>query len=77
MSNYQKIDTDLVGLGPMAGLIGIWDGNSGTDVSPGFPDRMITETEKRYREQWMLELISPAAENHDQKLRQLSFATNA
>ena len=77
MSNHQNDDVNMIGLGPMASLIGTWEGSSGTDVSPGVPDRMITETEKSYHEQWVLELVSPAAENHEQKLRQLTFTTNA
>lgn len=77
MSNDKKGDADLAGLGPLAGLIGVWEGNAGTDISPGMPDRMIAETEKTYRERWAFELVSPAAENHDQKLRQLVCDTNA
>lgn len=74
MSNHQD---NLAGLGPLAGLIGTWEGNKGVDVSPGVPDRMITETEKNYRERWVFEMISPAVENHDQKLRQVVGDTNA
>lgn len=77
MLTHQKNVANAIDLGPMAGLIGVWEGNSGTDVSPGNPDQMKTETEKGYRERWVLELMSPAAENHNQKLRQLTFATNA
>ncbi|MGH7782194.1 MAG: heme-binding beta-barrel domain-containing protein [Candidatus Binataceae bacterium] len=77
MSNYRESDTNLAGLGPLAGLIGVWEGIGGTDISPGVPDRMMTETEKSYRERWVLELVSPAVENHDQKLRQLTCVTNA
>ncbi len=79
MSTLQKIDEHLhpPDLGPLAGLIGVWEGNSGTDNSPGIPDRMITETEKGYRERWVFELVSPPVENHDQKLRQLICDTNA
>ncbi len=77
MSNDQKSDVNLAGLGPLAGLIGVWEGDGGTDISPGLPDRMMTDTETRYRERWALELVSPAVENHDQKLRQLTCITNA
>jgi len=77
MSDHQESDANLVGLGPLAGLIGVWEGTSGTDVSPGLPDRMMTDTETGYRERWALELVSPAVENHDQKLRQLTCTTNA
>ncbi len=77
MSNQQQTNESLINLGPLAGLIGVWEGNSGTDISPGVPDRMITETETNYRERWVFELVSPPAENHDQKLRQIIGDTNA
>lgn len=77
MSNHQKNDESLTGLGPLAGLIGVWEGNSGTDISPGKPDKLKTDTEKSYRERWAFELVSPAVENHDQKLRQVVCDTNA
>ena len=77
MSNHQASDPNLAGLGPLAGLIGVWEGNAGTDTSPGVPNRIVTEIEKRYRERWVFELVSPAAENHDQKLRQVICDTNA
>ncbi len=77
MGNNQASDATLVGLGPLTGLIGIWEGTGGTDISPGKPDRITTDTEKSYRERWVFELISPAVENHDQKLRQLVCDTNA
>ncbi|MGH7095398.1 MAG: heme-binding beta-barrel domain-containing protein, partial [Stellaceae bacterium] len=47
------------------------------DISPGLPDRTMTDIETGYRERWVLELVSPPAENHDQKLRQLTCVTNA
>ncbi|MGH8283969.1 MAG: heme-binding beta-barrel domain-containing protein [Gammaproteobacteria bacterium] len=77
MSNHQENNANMAGLGPLAGLIGVWEGNSGTDISPGKPDRMMTDTEKSYRERWVFELVNPAVENHDQKLRQLICDTNA
>ena len=77
MSTHQERDANLAGLGPLAGLIGVWEGKAGTDVSPGMPDRKITETEKNYHERWVFELVSPPAENHDQKLRQLVCDTSA
>lgn len=72
-SNIESLDA----FGPLAGLIGVWEGNDGKDISPGMPDRMQTDTETRYRERWAFEPVSPAAENHDQKLRQLVCDTNA
>ncbi|MEO9255339.1 MAG: hypothetical protein ABI305_07365, partial [Tepidiformaceae bacterium] len=77
MIDLQQPDTDLVGLGPMAGLLGVWEGHSGTDTSPGMPDRAMIDVENNYSEKWVLELVSPPAENHDQKLRQVTFATSA
>lgn len=77
MATDTKSDANLAGLGPLAGLIGIWEGDGGTDISPGVPDRMKTDTERRYRERWEMQLVSPAVENHDQKLRQLTCFTNA
>ncbi len=77
MSSHPARDANLVGLGPLAGLLGVWEGSRGTDISPGKPDRMMTDTETSYRERWSFELISPAVENHDQKLRQLVCDTNA
>lgn len=77
MTNDRSSGANLTGLGPLAGLIGVWESNGGTDISPGLPDRMKTDTERRYRERWEMQLVSPAVENHDQKLRQLTCFTNA
>lgn len=77
MGDHQKDDASTVGLGPLAGLIGIWEGTGGTDVSPGKPDHMTTDTERDYRERWEFSLIEPPVENHDQKLRQLVCDTYA
>ncbi|MEO6926435.1 MAG: heme-binding beta-barrel domain-containing protein [Rhodanobacter sp.] len=77
MANDQQNNAGLLDLGPLAGLVGTWEGNHGTDISPGHPDRMMTDTETSYRERWVLELVNPAVGNHDQKLRQLTCATNA
>lgn len=77
MGDNQQGDAALGGLGPMAGLIGVWEGNDGIDISPGMPDQTVTDTETGYRERWELELVSPAVNNHDQKLRQLKFFTSA
>ena len=77
MSTQQKQDANLEGLGPLAGLIGIWEGTGGTDCSPGKPDHMKNDTERNYRERWEFSLIDPPVENHDQKLRQLVCDTYA
>lgn len=77
MNNNQKAEANLAGFGPMAGLIGAWEGTSGKDTSPGMPDHMTTEVSNNYRERWVLAVVSPSAENHHQKLRQLTFDTSA
>lgn len=77
MSDQQKNDASTVGLGPLAGLIGIWEGTGGTDCSPGKPDHLETDIERNYRERWEFSLIDPPVENHDQKLRQLVCDTYA
>lgn len=77
MSTQQESNTDIIDFGPLASLIGVWEGTDGTDVSPGMPDRMTTDTERRYRERWVFEAIRPAVVNHDQKLRQVIADTNA
>lgn len=77
MGEHQKNIESMTGFGPLAGLIGVWEGSGGTDISPGLPDRMKTDTEKNYHERWVFEAVSPAVENHDQKLRQLVCDTNA
>lgn len=77
MSRSQDPIAEAIDYGPLAGLIGSWEGTSGTDVSPGKPDQQTTDTERRYRERWVFEAISPAVENHDQKLRQVIADTHA
>ncbi|NYT77199.1 FABP family protein [Alcaligenaceae bacterium] len=77
MSTAQENDVNLANFGPLAGLLGVWEGNDGTDISPGMPDRMMTDTESKYRERWVFQLITPHVENHDQKLRQIVCDTNA
>lgn len=73
MSNEQN----TIDYGPLTGLIGVWEGNHGTDLSPGMPDHLMDDTETSYRERWAFEAVSPAVENHDQKLRQIVGDTNA
>lgn len=77
MSTQQKHDENLAGLGPLAGLTGIWEGTGGTDFSPGMPDHMQTDVERNYRERWEFSLIDPPVANHHQKLRQLVCDTYA
>ena len=73
----KESSANTIDYGPLTGLLGVWEGNNGVDVSPGKPDQMKTDTEKSYRERWIFEAISPAVENHDQKLRQVVADTNA
>lgn len=77
MNAKTETGVDLAEFGPLAGLLGVWEGNSGKDVSPGEPDRMRTDTESNYRERWVFEPITPFVNNHDQKLRQIVADTNA
>lgn len=77
MSDPQESNDNTACLGPLAGLLGIWEGAGGTDISPGKPDCRMTDTETSYRERWEFSLIEPAVENHDQKLRQLVCDTYA
>ncbi len=62
-------------LGPLATLIGTWEGDAGTDVAPADPDRKATAT-SRYRERMTFEPIG-MVDNHDQKLCALRYFTTA
>lgn len=70
-------EQDKAAFGPLAQLLGVWEGNKGVDVSPGHPNRQNTDTEKSYLEKWVFEPILPHVENHEQKLRQIVADTNA
>ena len=61
--------------GPLAGLIGVWEGERGTDVAPGMPDRLGIDT-VGYRDRWSFAPIGKA-QNHDQMLTGLSCSTTA
>jgi hypothetical protein len=61
-------------LGPLAGLIGIWEGEKGTDTAP---DDDPTETEiNKYRER-MTFAPTGLVENHTQQLYGLRYSTTA
>lgn len=75
MSDLGEAGAKAIELGPLAGLIGIWEGDGGMDRSPGVPDRLQTDS-SAYRERWTFKAIGKA-ENHDQKLYGLSCATTA
>ncbi len=64
---------DANGLGPLAALVGTWEGDAGVDVAPA-PDRTPQET--RYRERLVLEAIGEV-DNHEQRLQALRYATTA
>ncbi|MEO7068130.1 MAG: heme-binding beta-barrel domain-containing protein [Rhodanobacter sp.] len=77
MNDHQNAGVKLAILGPMAGLVGVWEGNTGTDTSPGMPDQNETDVEHGYQERWELEHVPAGAQNHHQKLQVLTFATSA
>src|SRR5512138_1756553 len=62
-------------LGPLAALVGTWEGDTGTDIAPAAPDRMASAT-SRYRERLTIEPIG-MVDNHDQKLCGLRYFTTA
>ncbi len=61
-------------LGPLAGLVGIWEGEKGTDTAPD-DDRVSKEINK-FRERMTFEPTG-LVENHEQKLYGLRYATTA
>ncbi len=75
MDQPQQLDENIINLGPIAGLVGVWEGNSGADLSPGVPDRLQTDA-SAFRERWTIKPIGKA-ENHDQCLWGVSCATTA
>lgn len=75
MGDHREFDKDIIRLGPLAGLIGSWEGDNGTDLSPGVPDRLLTD-KSAFRERWIFRPIAKA-ENHDQVLHGLSCTTTA
>lgn len=77
MNNIKEEITSSLDIGPLAALLGIWEGTKGVDVSPAKPDHLAIDTETGYHERWVFEPFSPAAENHSQKLRQVICDTNA
>jgi len=60
-------------LGPLAGLMGIWEGDQGSDEAPS-PSRGMMQTS--YRERLVFEAMDPV-ENHEQKLFGLRYSTTA
>jgi hypothetical protein len=62
-------------LGPLATLVGTWEGGAGTDVAPAEPNRKETAT-SRYRERMTFEPIG-LVDNHEQTLCGLRYLTIA
>lgn len=60
-------------LGPLAGLVGAWEGTKGDDIAPS--DDRGTENNK-YRERLTLEHMGPV-QNHEQNLHVLRYSTLA
>lgn len=60
-------------LGPLATLVGVWEGDKGDDIAPS-DDRGVENN--RYRERFSLEMIGPI-QNHEQSLHVLRYATRA
>ena len=71
----MSIDADLAKLGPLGVLAGTWEGQPGTDVAPGDPDRNTTALSK-FRERMTFEPIG-LVDNHDQNLYGLRYSTLA
>lgn len=60
-------------LGPLAHLVGVWEGDKGDDIAPS--DDRGTENNK-YRERIVFEQVGPI-QNHEQNLHVLRYATKA
>ncbi len=69
------MNTDIIkNLGPLAGLVGIWEGDKGDDVAPS--DDRKTETNK-FRERMTFEPLGASVNNHEQTLYGLRYSTIA
>lgn len=60
-------------LGPLALLVGVWEGDKGDDIAPS--DDRGTENNK-FRERMTFETMSPV-QNHEQNLHVLRYSTKA
>jgi len=76
MSNHNQSskvnDNILAGLGPLAPLAGVWEGDAGVDIAPG----QSGAVETRYRERLSFEPLGPVV-NGPQVLYGLRYATTA
>jgi len=68
MSHEEKIRN----LGPLAPLVGVWEGDEGIDIAPT-PEG---PAESRYREHLVLEPFGPV-KNREQHLYALRYSTTA
>jgi hypothetical protein len=73
MTNFQPSKEQRDQLGPLANLIGIWEGDKGDDIAPS--DDRGTENNK-YRERLILEQAG-LVQNHEQDLHILRYSTKA
>jgi hypothetical protein len=60
-------------LGPLANLVGIWEGDKGDDIAPS-DDRGVENN--KYRERITFEQVGPV-QNHEQNLHVLRYSTKA
>lgn len=61
-------------LGPLARLVGTWEGDKGADVAPAVPDRTVAKS--KYRERIVFEPTG-RVDNHEQILHGLRYRTTA
>ncbi|MEM7157482.1 MAG: heme-binding beta-barrel domain-containing protein [Myxococcota bacterium] len=65
---------DIANLGPLAPLVGVWEGDKGADAAPAVPDRSIANSD--YRERLTL-VPTGRVDNHEQVLYGLRYSTTA
>ena len=65
---------DIANLGPLAPLVGVWEGSKGADEAPAVPDRSLARSD--YRERLSL-VPTGRVDNHEQVLYGLRYATTA
>ncbi len=70
----EKLDSPETDFGPLAGLIGTWEGDKGIDTAPD--DDRVSKEINQFRER-MTFAPTGLVENHDQKLYGLRYATTA
>lgn len=69
-----RVKNEFENLGPLAPLVGIWEGDKGDDVSPD--DDRVSVERNHYRERMRFEYIG-VVNNHEQTLYGLRYATTA